>query len=85
MAKITDFLKVAKFTEDDIKFLKTIGEVFEPLSQALDILQGEEAMYCGIAIPIICKLLKKFYAMQNEGDAAKNLMANILHNAVRKR
>lgn len=55
---VLSFLKISAFSNDETNYLKSLCDSFEPIAFALDIIQGENDIYSGIAIPLVLKTLK---------------------------
>lgn len=82
---IMKYLKLQNFDADELTFLKLLSLLFDPVAQALDILQGDETIYCGITVPIIVKLNKKIEKIARNSDDASKICGNIILNSLKKR
>lgn len=79
--------KLCAFTNSEIEYIKDLCDVFEPVAVALDIVQGENDIFCGIAIPLVLKTLSKLENLTENAEHCPNLkfLAQALINAVKKR
>jgi len=57
----------SSFSLGDVPFFKEYQPVLTPVSQALDIIQGEENAYMGIQIPTLAMILKHLQALMDGG------------------
>lgn len=81
------FLKENRFTDDELLYLKDLKRASKPVAVALDVIQGEDDVYAGIAIPLIVKTKQKLINIKNDTNASENLkfLATTLENSVEKR
>ena len=56
---LLDNLGLARMSDLEVRFINEYVEAMEPLSRALDILQGEQRVYIGYLIPTIYSLKVK--------------------------
>lgn len=71
---ILTHLKLGKFDTDDIAMMRNVCLMFNLMAQALDIIQGEETVFCGTAIPLVIKLKARL----NNIISGSNLLLSLI-------
>ncbi len=71
-------LKIPKLQRADIDFIEEYCQVYKPLAQALDILQGEENIHLGYLLPTISILKEKLQQKMTTAKECGSLIEALL-------
>lgn len=72
------------FTDDEIIILKEYEQLYKPIAEVLDIMQGEEKAYLGMVLPLIRITIKKIEAIE-ENLIYSKCLAKLLKESIHKR
>ncbi|XP_055837243.1 uncharacterized protein LOC129905723 [Episyrphus balteatus] len=78
-------IKVDAFSEEEIAFLANLCDIFRPIAFAIDILQGEENIFIGSLIPVLCKVKDKFAKLQRNHTGICLELTTFFNNSLDKR
>uniref|UniRef100_A0A1B6LF16 BED-type domain-containing protein n=3 Tax=Graphocephala atropunctata TaxID=36148 RepID=A0A1B6LF16_9HEMI len=85
MNLVCDELGLPRFKTNEVQFLKEYCEVLEPLTKALDILQGEQNVCLGYLAPTLHRLIHFLGLKLKSGLKYCNALANAVMAGVQKR
>lgn len=82
---VVSYLKLNSFTSVELDYLKSLCLCSEPIAIALDIIQGEKDIYCGVAIPLVYKCIDKLEVLSKNSNLYIVYLSKALCVSVKKR
>lgn len=82
---INKALDLKCFSEKELSLLQQYCAVAKPLTEALDVLQGEDNCYYGFLLPVLASLKSKLLGMSNESCLLVPGMREAILNALERR